>query len=247
MSCVPITRALLDEREREVGAYLKFLEAALERGAFISVDDGGLKLLLDRELCHTLKANTLLLLYSAMEATLVQLLDEMHEAIDSHCSSADTLNGALLELVVRTFKDSKSTQSPLAAPLHYSLFRAWISDWKNRSKPKDKRVGGISGSVDGQVFYQQLKRFGVVATPDNKPPAHLTHHALQRVKDRRNELAHGESSFTDRGRDLALQELQDDARHVFATLRAIAQEVNAYLASGGYLAAAPAATAGSEA
>lgn len=239
MSHIPITRALLQERETEINRYLDFLQAALERGAAITTQQNYMPLSL--ELTHTLKANTLLLLYSAMEATLVQLLDEMHDAIRHQCSSADMLNTALVSLVMETFKTSKPPTHTLNAPLHLSLFQAWVSDWQGRSKAKDKRVGGISGSVDGQVFHQQLQRFGVVCT--DKAPSHLTHPALQRTKDNRNTLAHGEISFADQGRTLEITNLQEDTKHVFATLNAIAEEVSRYLVEQRYLAKPPSSLA----
>lgn len=123
-----------------------------------------------------------------------------------------------------------------------------MDDWKSRTSGKDKRVDGISGSVDSLVFYEQLKKFGVVAqTPNDRPPAHLTAMALQKVKANRNELAHGEKSFTDLGRDLAVPTLEIDSFAVFDTLRKIAAEVDDYLQCRRYLAqpataeAAPAA------
>lgn len=239
MIYVPVTSNLLQERETEVKRYLDFLEAALERGAAITTSQDIVPIPLSLELTHTLKANTLLLLYSVMEATLVQLLDEMYDLIGKRCASADALNATLVELVMETFKSSKHQARDLRAPLHHSLFDAWVSDWQSRTKAKDKRTGGISGSVDGLVFYKQLKRFGVVCTADDKAPAHLTHIALQRIKDGRNTLAHGENSFADKGRELEITALREDARHVFATLNSIATEVSTYLAEQRYLANPP--------
>jgi MAE_28990/MAE_18760-like HEPN len=248
MSQVQVTDDLLSERDLEIRAYLDFLKVAVERRAMLSARDGELQFPLTLELTHTLKANLVLLLYSAMEATLIQLLDEMHDAIGANCSSADALNAQLLRVVLRTVKkDSKSTVLSSASPLHTSLFRYWMDDWKSRTSGKDKRVDGISGSVDSMVFYDQLKKFGVVAeTTNNRPPAHLTDIALQKVKNNRNELAHGEKSFTDLGRDLAVPTLETDSLAVFDTLRKIATEVDNYLLGRHYLAlpaalAAPAA------
>jgi hypothetical protein len=244
MNYVPTTHALLQERESEVNGYLAFLRVAVERDAFVSARGGELHLELSLQLTHTLKANLVLLFYSAMEASLIQLLDEMHSAIDSKCESTDQLNAELLRLVLRTVKrDSTETVLNSQSPLHKTLFKYWIDDWKNRETSKEKRVNGISGSVDGLVFYEQLKQFGVIAkTANGKPPSHLTHYALQRVKIKRNELAHGEKSFIDLGRDLSMQELEDDANAVFNTLKNIAQEVNKYLEEMRYFAASGAAT-----
>lgn len=238
MSMVQLTDDLLCQRSIEIAAYLDFLKVAVERRATLSAKDGELQFPLTLELTHTLKANLVLLLYSAMEATLVQLLDEMHDTIGANCSSADALNAQLLGLVLRTMKiGSKSTVLPFASPLHTSLFRYWMDDWKSRTSGKEKRVDGISGSVDSKVFYEQLKKFGVVAqTLNDRPPAHLTDLALQKVKTNRNELAHGEKSFTDLGRDLAVPTLEADSLAVFDTLRKIAAEVDNYLQGRRYLA-----------
>lgn len=245
MSQVQLTDDLLSQRDLETRAYLDFLKVAVERRATLSARDGELQFPLTLELTHTLKANLVLLLYSAMEATLVQLLDEMHDAIGANCSSADALNAQLLRVVLRTVKkDSKSTVLSSASPLHTSLFRYWMDDWKSRTSGKDKRVDGISGSVDSLVFYEQLKKFGVVAqTTNDRPPAHLTDIALQKVKTNRNELAHGEKSFTDLGRDLAVPTLETDSLAVFDTLRKIATEVDNYLLGRRYLALPAAGTA----
>ena len=238
MSLVQLTDDLLCQRNIEISAYLDFLKVAVERPATLSAKDGQLRLELTLELTHTLKANLILLLYSVMEATLVQLLDEMHDAIGVNCSSADALNSQLLSVVLETVKkDSKSTVLSYASPLHTSLFRYWMDDWKGRISGKDKRVGGISGSVDSLVFYEQLKKFGVVTqTHNDRPPAHLTDASLQKVKNNRNELAHGEKSFTDLGRDLAVPTLETDSSAIFDTLRKIASEVNNYLQDRRYLA-----------
>jgi hypothetical protein len=245
MSHVQLTDDLLSQRNLEITAYLDFLKVAVERRAMLSARDGELQFSLTLELTHTLKANLILLLYSAMEATLIQLLDEMHDAIGINCSSADALNAQLLRVVLKTVKkDSKSTVLSSASPLHESLFRYWMDDWKSRTSGKDKRVDGISGSVDSLVFYEQLKKFGVVAqTRNDRPPAHLTDMALQKVKTNRNELAHGEKSFTDLGRDLAVPTLETDSLAVFDTLRKIAAEVDNYLLDRRYLAQPPATAA----
>lgn len=245
MRQVPLTDALLSERSEEVTAYLEFLKVAVERRAVLTAKDGELVLPLSQELTHTLKANLVLLLYSAMEATLIQLLDEMHDVIGINCTSVDALNAQLLRVVLKTVKKNANEKVLLStAPLHMSLFEFWMDDWKSRTSGKDKRVDGISGSVDSLVFYQQLKKFGVVApTANDRPPSHLTHGALQKVKNKRNELAHGEKSFTDLGRDLAVEDLESDSSAVFGNLQKIAVEVDIYLRDQRYLAQASAATA----
>lgn len=250
MSRVSLTVSLLNERSDEVTTYLEFLKVAVERRATIRAKDGALELPLSQTLTHTLKANLLLLLYSAMEATLIQLLDEMHSAIEANCTSVDLLNAQLLRVVLKTVKrDSSEKALSSAAPLHKSLFEFWIKDWQGKSSGKEKRVDGISGSVDSKVIYSQLEKFGVVPSTDNgRVPAEFAERVLQKVKNKRNELAHGEKSFTDLGREMAVEDLVDDSSKVFENLRKIVDAVDKYLLDRRYLASLPVSeAAGSEA
>ncbi|MDP3873774.1 MAG: hypothetical protein Q8Q80_14035 [Methyloversatilis sp.] len=101
MNRVPLTEALLNERSAEVKTYLDFVKVAVERRAVLTAREGVVVLPLSTELTHTLKANLVLLLYSVTEATLIQLLDEMHDVIGNNCSSADALNAELLRVVLK--------------------------------------------------------------------------------------------------------------------------------------------------
>lgn len=242
MRQIPLTDALLSDRWAEVTAYLEFLKVAVERRATIAAKDSAFVLELSQELTHTLKANLVLLLYNAMEATLIQLLDEMYDAIKANCTSVDVLNAQLLRMVLKTVKrDSSEKMLSSSAPLHNSLFDFWMKDWEERTSGKDKRVDGISGCVDSRVFYEQLEKFGVVPqTKGGRAPAELSDYALQNVKNKRNELAHGEKSFTDLGRELAVESLESDSVNIFENLRKIADAVDRYLLDQRYFASHPA-------
>ena len=230
-SPVELTRALLRDRAHEMLAYMRFLRLAVENDAQVVSVHVAQKCHLSKGLTHTLKANVYLLLYSSMEAVLVQLLDEMHEAIEANCCGADELNAQLVLMVARSFK-ARSTSLDLNnthAPLHKALFAAWLANWGSRTKAADKRTAGLGGNVDSRVILQQLQCYGVLTVEPKDAPPHLKHEALQRAKQHRNKLAHGEKSFAELGRDLAFETLRDDARAVFRTLVRVAQEVEAYL------------------
>ncbi len=234
---LPLTKNLLRERWHELVVYLRFLKIALDKDAVVSARGGELQLKLDKSLTHMMKANVCLLLYSTMEACMVQLLDEMHEVIGQNCEGADQLNSQLVLVVARHFKYSKTDPSKenTSSPLHKSLFNAWLMDWQDRTQ-REKREFGLSGSVDSLAIFKRLSRFGMFPPDVTKPPQHLTHNALKSTKWRRNQLAHGERSFADLGQDLALEELTKDAIAVFRTLRRIAEEVNTFLQQQRYLA-----------
>jgi len=85
---VAATMDLLRTRGKEILSYLVFLDLAVENDAKITADSGQRQLNLDKSLSHVLKANLSLLLYSAMEASTVSLLDDMHDAIGKNCVGA---------------------------------------------------------------------------------------------------------------------------------------------------------------
>lgn len=235
-SPVELTHALLRDRAREMLGYMRFLRLALENDAQVVAAHSAQAHPLRKGLTHTLKANVYLLLYSSMEAVLVQLLDEMHEAIAQHCRGADELNAQLVLMVARSFK-TRSTDLDLDnthAPLDKALFAAWVDDWRARTKAADKRTAGLGGNVDSRAILQQLQRYGVLTVEPKDAPPRLKHEAMQRAKQHRNELAHGEKSFADLGRDLTFEALCDDARAVFRSLARVAQEVEAYLVQKRY-------------
>lgn len=234
---LPLTKDLLRTRARELIVYLRFLRIAVENDVVVTARGDELRLAIDKPLTHMMKANVSLLLYSAMEACIVQLLDEIHETIGKHCHGADQLNDQLVLMVAQHFKQSRvnPTVSNTRAPLHESLFKGWLEDWKQRDQPR-KREAGLSGAVDGRAIFVRLRRFGVFPVDLEVPPDGFTDSALERAKDRRNELAHGERSFAEMGQELAYEELCGDALAVFRTLRNIALEVDAFLHQKRYLA-----------
>ncbi|MEH3085459.1 MAG: MAE_28990/MAE_18760 family HEPN-like nuclease [Xylophilus ampelinus] len=235
---VELTAALLRVRAREVVGYLRFLELALENDSFIDSKRANRRLVLAKRVTHTLKANLYLLLYSAMEATLVQLLDEMHDAIGKNCKGVDQLNRRLLMAITQHFKQRKGglERLDIKAPFHETLFSVWIKDWQALTKAKDKRTSSISGNVDSRAIADQLRRFGVVDNDEEKAPSHLSSEALLKAKNRRNQLAHGERSFAEMGRELGFEELKNDAKNVFKILSAVMKDVDEFLQNRRYLA-----------
>jgi hypothetical protein len=236
---VPESNFLLRARAREVISYLRFLRVVVEQKATLTAQTttSTLQVVIPRSLTYTLKANVYLLLYSVMEATFVQLIDEIHKCVEQNASSVDHLQSDLLLHITRTFKASKTdvVHSNMQAPIGEALMVLWRNEWKNKTKGKERRTGGISGNIDGRAMHQLLLKYGAVQRASDDPMPHLTHKALESAKDRRNMLAHGELGFSDLGRGISVDELFTDARDVFKTLVRIALHVNGYLGAKGYL------------
>jgi hypothetical protein len=138
MKHIPASKLLLKNRAKEVLRYLRFLSYATNLNADVSVINPSLgkEYPLRRDLTHTLKANLYLLLYSAIEASLVQLLDEINEVIVSHKLSADVLQEELLVYVVRQFKANPTdlTIENTALPVGNVVMTFWANNPQVSSK-----------------------------------------------------------------------------------------------------------------
>ncbi len=237
MNCIPHTEQLLKIRSREILVYLRFLRVAVEKNSTLSYGSTHrIQHAISRELTNTLKANLYLLLYNAMEAIFIKLIDEIHDVIGRKNVNIDELCNQLFFEVIRSFKNSNTDISnDIEAPLNTTIMEFWKKEWEQKVTSKEKRKGTISGNVDGKQMQEHLRRYGVVPKDEKKVAARLTHKALQLTKNRRNLLAHGEQGFAEFGMNLSVEELITDARSVFKTLTYIAIEVNKYLSAQGYL------------
>lgn len=237
MSSAPLSRALLLARAREIQLYLRFLRAAVHTDATLVARDGAVLHRLPRALTHSLKASAYLLLYSAMEALLMQLLAEIRSAIQRRAPSVDDLHPELFLEVMRSFKSRTAdvTADTVTAPIHQSVVQSWLLDYEARGTKRAKRAAELSGSVDGLSIHLTLHRYGVVGGRKDQPLPHLTHKALESTKALRNQLAHGEDSFESLGQPRSVEAISQDALQVLRVLTRVLREVEAYLAGHRFL------------
>lgn len=236
MKHLPVTHKLYLERREEVFAYLRFLRAALERGSEIRYEDQHrpFEFSTNKDLTHTLKANTYLLLYSLVEATLTQAMEEIHEAIRTSGAELDKLHPKLFLHVLRRFKHSKTDPDDknTTIPSGKSLIEFWLTDYEKQEKANKNYL--FSGNIDSEKICEIGARYGF-ATGDKAADGHLRDGSLSKAKDKRNALAHGEMSFSDCGRTLARQDVEKDAISLLRCLRSFIRTVDKYLGDRGFL------------
>jgi hypothetical protein len=231
-----LSRTLLRERTREVLAYIKFLELAVKKDAAISAP-GVSAMPLSKDLTHSLKANTYLLLYNVVEATMTQAIDDIHREVLASNAQLDQLHPKLFLHVLHRFKAGQSNVSQAwIAPSGPALVRYWIDDYVSRSNANRNYL--FSGNVDGMAIREAGARYGF-ATGDQVADAHLTHPSLQEAKNKRNALAHGEVSFRDCGQNLSVDDLRKDAGGLLRCLSRVVATIDNYLKQKQYLRVLP--------
>lgn len=219
---------LLKRRSIEVNAYIAFLQAALERNAAVQAPSLPAPSPLDIELTHTLKANTYLLLYNVVEATMTQLLVDIHNCIKLSGAGLDELVPQLYLHILERFRQNQNnlTEGSIPAPVASSMISHWLIDYDKRANRNANYL--LAGNVDSQRIREIGHKYGF-ASQAQGADAHLAHHSLLTTKSRRNELAHGERSFTDCGRDVVYSTLQSDATELLSCLGRVVAHVDNYL------------------
>lgn len=226
-----LSQDLLKSRRKEVTAYLRFLEKTLETNAAIQ-STGTVPVPLELELTHTLKANSYLLLYNTIEAVISQLLTDIHDEIKASNANLDDLNPNLYLEVIRKLKQGEEhIADTFAHPSGRPFVEYWLHDYEKRVQAN--RNPHFSGNIDGMRIKNIGRKYGF-ATGDDAADAKLSHAALQKAKNHRNTLAHGEKSFSELGRGLSYTQIRDDSVATLRTLNTIRLVVEGFLTSASY-------------
>lgn len=229
-----LSRAMLNLRATEVRAYLAFLQAALERGAEIHARTLPAPFALDIELTHTLKANTYLLLYNVVEATMTQLVADIHRTVKQSGAVLDQLHPQMYVHILRRFRASEAdvAEEAVPAPSGSTIVNHWLDDYEKRAR--ENRNYLLSGNVDSRRIREIGRKYGFTGL-DETQDAHLSHASLLTTKTRRNELAHGGLSFRDCGQELAYADVASDAHGLLNCLANVVGHVDDYLKRELYL------------
>ena len=229
-----LSRTLLSGRAAEVAAYLSFLQAALERGAELHARTLTAPFALDIELTHTLKANTYLLLYNVVEATMTQLIADIHRTVKQSGAALDDLHPQMYLHILKRFRVSKVEINDQSAPVPSgsTIIDHWLRDYEMRAR--DNKNYQLSGNVDSKRIREIGRDYGFASLEEGQD-THLSHGSLLTTKNRRNKLAHGELSFRDCGQALAYADLDSDANGLLNCLASVVSHVDDYLTRRLYL------------
>jgi hypothetical protein len=171
------------------------------------------------DLLKTLKANGFLLLYNLVESTLKNAIEAIFEEFKLKNVSYDACRLEIREVVLKNLrghavKEIVSALSAISTDVVIATFR------------KEELA---SGNVDARLMREIAKLYGFSA-PSMKSDELLT------VKTNRNDLAHGQKSFAEVGRDFDVARLEQIRSEVVAFLQAFLTSVEKYLVERSYLA-----------
>jgi len=217
-----------DTKSGEILAYLdllKFLEGA---GSVIqSSTTPQSTYIITAETRKTLKGAVYILLYNLVESTMREAICYIHDSLHDKNIEFDNLNSTLRKEIIRRIKsDAVGVDSVLSG------LTKGISVSLSQSSFNKRKL--FSGNIDRDEIESKSKIYGFST---NTIYAHTKHgEKLGTVRQHRNDLAHGNTSFSEIGKNVTYQDLEDVSLEIIAYLDSISANIDSYINSAKYLA-----------
>lgn len=211
------------ERCREIIKYLNTMKFIEEQGTQIISRDRVSSIPIDTTTKHVLKASVFLHLYNLVESTFVLCLYQVCEEIESRQVTFGDLTDEWRRAWLR---EAAQTNVSLNPENRLSKLLTVCEDLANGVLTKF-RPSLPAGNLDDLRIEELSRRHGIVLNFSHpvryKAKRHVidNYGPLRLVRLRRNELAHGEASFGDCGRNVSVRELRGWAATVIRYLREV--------------------------
>ena len=180
---------------------------------------------LPEDLYKTLKANSFILLYNLIESSINEILAELYVQMNSENIPYSELVGKLKNQwlhfqFIHAFDVSSNIKT-------YEAVARRVLDTaiQNKSPILDKKMYGISGNLTADKIYQICDVHGVSKKVHPKADSG---NPISTIKDNRNALAHGYSSFSECGRQYTFGDLDDYRLQTFYFIKSIINNFEKY-------------------
>lgn len=209
----------------EVEKYFEFLEKVedltigspyvsyLTQNSNIEIE----KYRIDEQLVKILKANTFLLLYNLVEATIKNAIWEILLAIKKDGILYGNLNVQLKEIWLKNrikveFRTKNESLTKQLSKIIESILDNTLDFYTYKNQIKFE-----SGNLNIQTIQEVTKRYGV---SENIPITHENQkEAFMKTKRERNHLAHGDKTFANCGKDYPVGTLLEYKNYIVSYLR----------------------------
>jgi hypothetical protein len=213
-------------RAQEVDDYFIFLHGLSKQTTKLAVADSAGQYQiqsLNLELEKTLKANGLLLLYNLVESTMRNAIVAIFDELKNQAISFDQLKPEIKMIVLQNLKNSSPEE------IHLQINQI-STDIIIATFDSEKL---FSGNVDARLIKKIAKKYGFSYQTDFAKTKNGKN--LRAVKENRNDLAHGDKSFKEVGRDNSIEVLLEIKEEVIEYLRQILENIKTYLDNQEYL------------
>jgi hypothetical protein len=214
-------------RAQEVDEYFLFLERLIKEEIKLAVlENNGIQKIksVNSDLAKTLKANGYLLLYNLVESTMRNAIEAIFDELSSNSVSFDSVRIEIKKVILYNFKNrSPDNVHSKIKDISIDIITAGFSS---------KEL--FSGNVDRDEITRTARKYGFSYDTDYSKTKHGEN--LYSVMRNRNDLAHGNKSFAEIGKDTSIQELLQVKEEVIEYLKQILKNIEGYLIKKEYLA-----------
>lgn len=219
------TRAEYTKRLNEVTLYFETIKLLDNGDCSIickDINGGTTEKIIDGELAKIMKANGFLLLYNLIEATIRNSISAILNSISTDKLTfkllSDNLKKLWINQEINKTKDISKFKEKVSE-LSEKILNDKLLEFSNECV-------NISGNIDAQRIREIAKKFGYLEPKNGR--------GLQTIKDKRNQLAHGEFTFSDIGKNYTSNDLIDYKSEVITFIENVLNNVETYINEKGY-------------
>ncbi|WP_416261813.1 MAE_28990/MAE_18760 family HEPN-like nuclease [Gibbsiella quercinecans] len=216
-----------DNRSGEILAYLDLLKFIENAGAEIVSKKTKKEFFVSSEARKTLKGTIYILLYNLVESTMREAICFIHDELYSKKISFDDLGDGLKKEIIRRIKNSSVNLEQIMNGLKNDISCGITISTFNKKKL-------FSGNIDKDEIVEKSKIYGFSVSSDYKHTKHGE--SLFTVKQHRNDLAHGNVSFSEIGKNVSYEDIEIISLEVIAYLDAISENIEKYIHNRNFLA-----------
>jgi len=213
-------------RVQEIDEYFSFLEGLIHETTKLSVmDESGKQTIkvVNTELLKTLKANGFLLLYNLIESSMRNTIQAIFDELKARRVSFDSVRIEIRKIVIQNFKNrSPENVYDIITDISLDIITVGFNSQEL-----------FSGNIDSREIAKTARKYGFSCDTDYSKTKHGQN--LLHIKCNRNDLAHGNKSFAEVGRDITIEELLEYKGEVIEYIRQILGNIQTYLDRQEYL------------
>ena len=219
-------RADFNIRVQEINRYFLFLDALVnERMKLVTLEDGIERKIrgIDSDLAKTLKANGFLLLYNLVESSMTNAIEAIFDELKERKIPFNSVRTEIKKVVLQNLKnrspdDIHTKMTDISIDIITAGFR---------------RRELFSGNIDREEITKTARKYGFSCDTNYLETKHGDN--LYGVMKNRNDLAHGNKSFSEIGKSTSIEDLLKVKEEIIAYIAQILNNIENYLVAQEYL------------
>lgn len=218
--------SILDDliiKHEEGSHYIKLLKF-INNTNHLALSDKNEFLEVNIELKNTLKGLTYLLFYNIIESTLRESIIRIYDSIKENKVCFNSLKTEIKKYIIDQVKNNISSENFVKIINDISLDICYKSI-------DNKKI--FSGNIDRALINNTAKIYGFSTDSNYDETKHGEY--LNVIKEHRNDLAHGNLFFSEIGRYVTTQDLEDIHKYLLNYLKNILTNIQTYLDNNLYL------------